>query len=116
MITDKEVLELHDVGCRSRCRMELKLVNKIIEDAAKAEYTIKIQEYEGEPTPDIKKACFNLDEAFLKFYNKDKECKGWVLLVFGNSGYDLISDYSVILEEFLKGAIELSDRLENGLE
>lgn len=115
MITDEAILERHDVDCRPRCRMELKIVNKLLELASVAGYTIRIYEYEGEETPDPKDALFGVDVANVKLYKNNKYV-GWILLVFGNSGHDLISDYSVKLEEFLKPALELSDRLENGLE
>lgn len=37
---------------------------------------------------------------------------GYVLLVFGNDGYDLIVDYSLSLEETLAEALKVSRRLE----
>ena len=37
-------------------------------------------------------------------------CKGWVYLVFGNDGWDVISDYTTNLEPLLKGANEISDK------
>lgn len=118
MVTDQEILERHDVEVRPRCRMELQIVDKLLELAKAAGYAMKIIQYEeeGEKTPeDVKDALFNLDEAHLEFY-KDGKRVGWVFLVFGNDGFDLISDYTCRLEEFLKPAIELSGRLENGLE
>ncbi len=115
MITDKEVLELHDVGARPRCRMELKIVNALLKAIEDNDYTVKIEEYEEEETPDLKKALFNLDEANLYIY-KDKICKGWIRLVFGNDGWDLISDYSIRLESLLKPVQEVADNLLNGLE
>lgn len=39
---------------------------------------------------------------------------GWVLFVYGNDGYDVVSDYTMNLEEYLKGERELTERLENG--
>jgi len=36
---------------------------------------------------------------------------GWVYIVLGNDGYDVISDYSVNLESLLDGANKLADKL-----
>lgn len=118
MTSDKAILERHDVGVRPRARMELKIVNLLLELCKKEGYTVKISEYEndGGRTPkDLKGAIFNLDEARL-FLSKNGEGHGWVYLVFGNDGFDLVSDYTVNLDGFLKPVMELADRLENGKE
>lgn len=112
MITDKEVLAKHDPEVRIRTSIELKIVNCLLSDAKAARFDINIPEYEGEETPDVKAALFNLDEAHVCFRKGGKKC-GWVYLVFGN-GCDLISDYTVNLEDFLKNVNELSDKLSNG--
>ncbi len=115
MITDNEIIMKHDKGCRARARMEVEIVNRILADAEKAGYSMAIIENEDEPDDyypnDLKGQLFNLDECHLAFH-KDGKRIGWVYLVFGNSGYDLISDYTVNLEEFLKGANDLADHLE----
>lgn len=56
---------------------------------------------------------FNLDDAILCVYGsydsylKDDPC-GWIRLVFGNDGHNLISDYSTSLETFPKPVHELT--------
>lgn len=35
---------------------------------------------------------------------------GWVYLVFGNDGWDLVSDYTTNMEELLKGALAVSEK------
>ncbi len=115
MQTENEIIMRHDQGCRARAKMEIQIVNKILADAKKAGYECSIIDYEDEGDKeyksDIRGALFNLDQAYLVFH-KDKKRIGWVFLVFGNSGYDLICDYTTNLEEFLKGANDLGDRLE----
>jgi hypothetical protein len=113
MISDAKVIEKHDFGVKHRARIECRIVNRLLKDAKEAGYTLTIAEYEGEKTPDLKAALFNLDEAHLLFAKNGQRC-GWVFLVFGNSGYDLISDYTVNLEDFLKGVNDLADKLELG--
>ncbi len=116
MITDNEIIMKHDKGCRHRASMELKIVNCILTCAEKAGYELSIPDYEEdiegeEYKKDIKAALFNLDDACLVFH-KDNKRVGWVYLVFGNSGYDLINDYPLKMEEFLQEANDLADKLE----
>lgn len=112
-MTDNEIILKHDQGCRPRARMELAIVNALIGELARPGYTAKIDEYGNEPTT-LKDGLFNLDEAHLIVF-KDGKKIGFVYLVFGNDGHDLISDYSVSLEEFLKPVNEVADKLANGL-
>ena len=65
------------------------------------------------PTTDdgLKLGLFDRDYAMLSVYQVGGPYKGWVRLVFGNSGWDLISDYSVNLEEFLKPVDEIAKLL-----
>jgi len=37
---------------------------------------------------------------------------GWVYFVYGNDGWDVVSDYTTNLEAVLKGSGELAERLE----
>lgn len=43
--------------------------------------------------------------------NKDGKEKGWIQLVYGNDGYDVIHDYVTRLEDLLTSALALSDKL-----
>lgn len=114
MISDEKILERHAIGARPRARMELIIVNALLKLLSEKGYSIEVEEYEGEATPDIKDACFNLDEVHL-LLTKDGEKAGWIFLVMGNNGFDLISDYTTNLEKLLKPIFEISDKLENGL-
>jgi hypothetical protein len=42
------------------------------------------------------------------------ECSGYVYFVYGNDGYDVISDYSTNLEPQLKNAVWLGDEIDAG--
>lgn len=122
MMTDDEILDKHDVSVRPRCRMELKIVNKIIADAKLCGFKLEVKEYKTEGIEDqyskendIKGMLFNLDDARLLFI-KNGRLYSYIRLVFGNNGYDVVSDYGMKLEDFLRPTIELADRLENGRE
>ena len=112
-LTDSEIIAKHSPDARARARMELDIVNKLIDTARDAGYQMKISEYEedGETDYDFKTAAFNLDDARVFVYDNDGEKLGWVRLVFGNSGYDLVSDFTTNLEDFLGPVTDLADSL-----
>jgi predicted fused transcriptional regulator/phosphomethylpyrimidine kinase len=120
-MTDEEIILKHDPRVRPRAKMELKIVNALLEAAEKAGYKLIEREENEEATKDL---LFNLDEAYIEIYDpnvitddsKHGKYLGTVLLVFGNDGWDLISDYHTRLEDFLKPVLEVSDKLQNGLD
>lgn len=58
-------------------------------------------------------AMFATDEERVYCHVEDKERPvAWVYFVYGNSGWDVISDHTVNLEDVLKPAFELADKLE----
>lgn len=119
-MTDEEIILKHDPGvARDRARLELAIVNQLFESATKAGYRL----YEGEevgivgPSQELKELLFDLDDAVVFVDDAATNAEvGWISLVFGNDGYDLISDYTVNLEEFLKDCDQLANRLEEELE
>ena len=54
-------------------------------------------------------AMFAADEDYL-LVHKDGRQIGWVYFVYGNDGWDVVSDYTVNLEDLMKGANELADK------
>lgn len=109
-LTDEQIIKRHDPSCRGRAYIELQIINALIEQAAKHSYILQIREitlddYDG----DFKTAAFDLDYCCVDVINSSQEGIGWIRLVFGNDGWDLISDYSVNLNSFLKPVNELAD-------
>lgn len=114
--TDAQIIADHSQGCRHRASLELRIVHKVINDAKETGYKLEINEYEKDEYEQYKDwgivgMLFNLDDAHLLFSKDGKSC-GWVRFVFGNDGYDVISDYTINLEDFLKGANALANELE----
>ena len=112
-LTDSEIIAKHSPDARARARIELAIVDKLIDSARDVGYRLKVAEYEedGETDYDFKNAVFNLDDALVLVADGEGEQLGWIRLVFGNSGYDLVSDFAVSLEDFLKPANDLADSL-----
>ena len=117
-MTDKAIIEKHDTSVRHRARIELKLVNALIRRAKEFKYDFFIYEEDtidslvATSPKEFKTELFNLDDATLIVIREDNIQMGWIKLVFGNDGYDLISDYTTNLEDFLKPINEYADKLE----
>lgn len=122
-MTDEEIIMKHDRACRPRARMEVKIVNAVLDEAKKKGYLMSVEDGEQEdlePTHDpvkVKELLFNLDDAHLCLYENKKAHRplGRILFVFGNDGWDVISDYHMALEEFLKPVNELANKLADGM-
>lgn len=58
------------------------------------------------------------DDEYLRVYRKEGDKSrffGWIHFVYGNDGYDVISDNTVNLEEFIKPASDLADQLADAM-
>ncbi len=102
------------MSIKMRQEVEKKIASALIEDGLKAGYLIGVDnggdEMELKPCNDketILKAMFLTDEEHLIF-DKDGKQTGWVFFVYGNDGWDVISDYSVNLEHVMTGANKVS--------
>jgi len=103
---------------RKRRKLELRIVRRVVRDVLKAGYALNINN--GGDTNELKvpttkfkeilEEMFATDEEHLLLY-KDGKRVGWVFFVYGNDGYDAVNNYSGNLEELMKGANDLSDKL-----
>ena len=97
--------------------MERQIVRKVIDDALGAGYTLSVFDGEEETLTDnadaqrIFDAMFTTDDDRLYFLKGGAQV-GWVHFIYGESGWDVISDYTTRLEMVLDGASILSDQLE----
>jgi hypothetical protein len=82
-------------------------------------YSISVDDGGDEPVTQIKDidaivtAAFAVDGCRLYVHEPatNKSPYGWIYLVFGNDGWDVISDHSVNLEELLKPTMEYAEQL-----
>ena len=103
-----------------RNAIEKDIYKRIVQDALILGYTISVfdgEEYalnQSENYFNIIEAGFSTDAETLIFY-QDKQCIGSVDLVYGNTGWDVISDYSdnEDTEFILRGAEMLAETLED---
>ena len=102
-----------------RHNIEKRIVKRTVRDLIKAGYELNVDDGDGKvlniPTTDetaLLDALMNTDEDYLLVY-KPGEPKhfSYVFFVYGNDGYDVISDYGVSLEEDLRGVNEFADSL-----
>jgi hypothetical protein len=91
---------------RRRQKVEVTILRRVIREALKQGYEIAV--YDGEerfPASNkfevILSHAYNTDEDILFFIEEGREV-GWVKFVYGNDGWDVISDYLMSLESFMK--------------
>lgn len=79
----------------------------------------KISVFDGEETTlkdstdaaAIEAAMFTTDEDQLHVEHQHVAETGWVLFIYGNDGHDVIADHTVNMEQSLKAANELADKI-----
>lgn len=106
-----------------RFNIEGQIVRKLIEDAISQNYVIEVNDgeedvYKGRDVALALAACFSTDEDYLLIYPQHPGTGriGWVRLIYGNSGWDVMNDWldTDTCNHWVKGASELADRLEKG--
>lgn len=104
--------------------VERAIIKTIIEDALDQGYVVA--HHDGEEytayslgmgkataTDRIMEELYATDEEFLVFF-RGRSKAGWVKLVYGNDGHDVVADHtdSQEIERLLSGAMELADYFE----
>lgn len=108
--------------------LEERIVRKLIRDVLASRHKISVSLEGGHDIEDmlvgsmdeakIMEEAFSGDECHLFIQReldpaiKDGQvsCIGWVYLVLGNEGWDVISDYTSYIEPLLSGALEISNQ------
>lgn len=95
--------------------IETKIITALVREALDAGYHIGVDDgNEMVLSPSTKVdsiigALFSVDEEHLVFFDEEGKKKGWVFLVHGNGGWDVISDNTTNLEHVMGEADKLSD-------
>jgi hypothetical protein len=108
--------------------LEDKIVRHFVRDALAAGYVLSVSLEQGHDVEDmllgsndeakIMEAALAGDSSHIFVHKADEpfvedgavNCVGWVLLVFGNDGYDVISDYTTNLDKLILDTIELAEQ------
>lgn len=105
---DLKRLGSYDPKLRLRALVEMGIVRRLVKDVCLAGHLISVDDGGDDlavrlstNVEEIIDACFAVDEATLRTY-KDGSFTGSISLVFGNGGWDVISDYHTSLSALLK--------------
>lgn len=100
-----------------RQAIERRIVRKLVADALKAGYALSVNDggeelaiTDSRDAKAVLAALMNTDEDYLIL--RQGEDKGWVRLVYGNDGWDVICDCTLNLEDVLAGVEALADQIE----
>lgn len=107
-----------DNEVKARIAIETKIAKKAISELIKAGYTLGV--HDGEELvlrncTDQKaliKAMQSVDEEHLMVY-KDNKRVGYVFFVYGNSGWDVIADYTTNLDPTMEIVMEYANTFED---
>lgn len=101
-----------------RRTLERRVVRHAVRALKAAGYSLRLHDGEAWSTPhrasetQIMDAMQATDMERLYAFNDDGKSVGALVLVYGNSGWDVISDYSTSLDEALKETNEYADKLD----
>lgn len=106
-------------GCAicNRIALEADIVTRTVDALLAKGYRLGLVDGDGarmDPTTDRAKLLVELmevDDEWLTAFGNDSEAGGWVRFVYGNDGYDVISDYTVNLEDALKPVNDYADQM-----
>jgi len=105
---------------QTRINIEHKIVSRIVKDALANDYKVSVYDSEeyvlkrSQSYKAIMAACFSTDDDTLVIRDNEGEYLGSIALIYGNCGYDVISDYTYneTIENLLTGANALARKLE----
>jgi hypothetical protein len=106
------------MNIEQRQQIERQIVHQIVTDAITHGYFVSVHNGEeitvtrSNSVKVVMAETMSVDEEHLFFTSASGAEVGWVFLVYGNGGYDVICDYTTNLEELMKGAETLADELE----
>lgn len=106
------------MNVKARQAIERRIVSRIVRDAIAAGYLVSVHDgmettvRRSQEHKRIMVATATVDEETLFIYEVTGKCIGRVFLVYGNSGWDVVCDYSVSLEHILVGATALAEKIE----
>ena len=102
-------------------KMEQAIAKATIKALIDADYFVTVNDGEEETVKRsrdadaIFAAMFTTDEDYLIATKKNPmQGRAWVRFIYGNSGWDVINDYTTNLEDVLKPVMELADKLDAG--
>lgn len=97
---------------------EAKIMQRIIADALAAGYSLGVNDGVVTTIADSRDAAAvfaamrTTETDHLLVYENEKQI-GWVFLVYGNDGYDVVNDYTTNLDKIMAGADQISEDLES---
>lgn len=111
------------MSIKARQRVERSIARRVVLDAIRAGYTLSVfngEDIEIKQSRDVRAvlaAMFTTDDEYLLLHKADsptpetpRDNDGWIRFVYGNDGYDVVSDYRADLETLMKGANALADK------
>jgi hypothetical protein len=111
----QSLFERHTPSVRRRFELEWDIALALVKSAIGHSYTIEVDYGDDETVKglttvvDVMNVLFEADDEHLFLTGGD--CgDGWIYLVYGNDGYDVISDYTVNLDPLMDEPDKISNK------
>jgi len=108
------------MSVKMRQLVEKEIATAFIKEALKANYSITVYDSEedtlirSKDKTSILKAMFTSDDDRLYLYKDGaKDYYGWVWFIYGNDGWDVISDYTTNLDPLMPNVNKVIDKYED---
>jgi hypothetical protein len=102
----------------NRIDVESDIVTRVVDALLAAGYRLKVDDGESyrpeKATADrerILDELMEVDDEYLRAVHDGAPANGWVRFVYGNDGWDVISDYTINLESVLAPVNDYADKL-----
>ena len=105
-----------DVSVRSRAAIERAIVRSLVEEFHEQGFTFLVDDGGEEfipcaSKPEALNALINTDEDQLGIVDREGKTIGWIRLVYGNDGWDVMCDWHVGLDVYMPKTLALVEKL-----
>lgn len=106
------------MNVKARIALEKRIASKIVHAALAHDWSVSTNDGESwninksRKFPEIMASLFTTDEDGLYFFDDQGRRTGWVILIYGNEGYDVVSDYSTRIEAMMAPINDYADKFD----
>lgn len=111
----KNLKDIENDDVRARIAVERRIVRSLVDEFSAQGFTFKVDDGGEEHIPadtvaEAMDALLNTDEDQLGIV-KDGEVIGWIVLTYGNDGWDVMSDWHTNLDQYMPKTLALVEKL-----
>lgn len=119
-ISQKSATEHADDSVKPRINIERRIVTSLVDEFLFQGFALSVDDGDGVENLAVKnssnrkqilEALGNTDEDQLGVIKLGTGCIGWIKLIYGNDGWDVMSDWHTNLDQYMPKTLALVDKL-----